>query len=77
MKSHETLFSRIRLYRDVYYTNKGEMNRIADRHYLALGDNTRNSEDSRSWGTVPQKNIVGTATVIWWPLPTLRPIRRE
>lgn len=35
---------------------------------LVLGDNTRNSRDSRYWGPVPRKNIVGKATRIYWPL---------
>ncbi|MFA5343537.1 MAG: signal peptidase I [Kiritimatiellia bacterium] len=36
--------------------------------YFVLGDNSRTSLDSRYWGPVPQKNIVGRATRIYWPL---------
>ena len=36
--------------------------------FLVLGDNTRNSRDSRYWGPVPRENIVGKATRIYWPL---------
>jgi len=35
--------------------------------YFVLGDNTRNSHDSRYWGAVPENNIIGRATRIYWP----------
>jgi len=36
--------------------------------YFVLGDNTTNSKDSRYWGAVPRKNIIGKVTRIYWPL---------
>ena len=35
--------------------------------YFMLGDNTRFSADSRLWGVVPRRNIVGRALVVFWP----------
>ncbi len=37
------------------------------REYVALGDNTTNSLDSRYWGPVRQFNIIGPATFALWP----------
>ena len=40
---------------------------IPENQYLAFGDNTMNSTDSRDWGTLPGKNIFGKPSFIYWP----------
>lgn len=40
--------------------------------YLALGDNATNSLDSRYWGKVPSKNLLGPATFVHWPFASPR-----
>lgn len=46
--------------------------KLGPTEYLALGDNSENSLDSRYWGTVPERNLLGPATFIHWPFTSPR-----
>jgi signal peptidase I len=40
---------------------------IPQGNYFMMGDNRGQSCDSRSWGTVPRKNIIGKVFMVYWP----------
>jgi signal peptidase I len=45
---------------------------ISEGYYFVMGDHRNNSSDSRHWGLVPKKYIIGKVQLRWWPLPTAR-----
>ena len=48
-------------------SNTCEAVTVPEGEVWVMGDNRRNSSDSRSFGTVPIENIIGRAWVVYWP----------
>jgi signal peptidase I len=42
--------------------------RVPAGHYYMMGDNRGDSDDSRYWGPVPQRYIIGVGFFTYWPL---------
>jgi signal peptidase I len=45
---------------------------IPEGYDFVMGDHRNNSSDSRHWGMVPKKYIIGKVQIRWWPVPTAR-----
>ena len=56
------------------YSVEGVVCRVPEGHYFMMGDNRDNSLDSRYWGFVPDRNIVGKAFFVWMNFGNLKRI---
>jgi len=67
--------------REIYYYNRGDFGKkeeaikVPEDAYYALGDNSISSRDSRYWGFMPKKYLIGKAFLIYWPPTRIRMLR--
>lgn len=53
-------------------TSANDVVQLGSDEYYAMGDNSFNSFDSRYWGPVPERTLLGPATVVYWPFTSPR-----
>jgi signal peptidase I len=56
------------------YNSQGIICKVPPGNYFMMGDNRDNSADSRYWGFVPDRNIIGRAFFIWMNFSSLKRI---
>jgi len=54
---------------------EGQSVTVPDDAYYVLGDNSVSSRDSRYWGFMPKKYLLGKAILIYWPPNRMRMVR--
>jgi signal peptidase I len=81
--AHESLFINgckvpYRPIKSIEHFNKGfgleKPYKVPANHIFIIGDNTTNSEDSRSFGAIPVSDVIGRVYKIYWPLGRIGPI---
>ena len=50
-----------------YLTTPEETFTVPSHAFFAMGDNSYNSSDSRYWGIVPERNVIGRGYFVYWP----------
>lgn len=66
---------------NIYYYNRGNYGaeggvvKIPEGKYFMMGDNSGSSHDSRYWGFVDEKDLIGRARLLFWPLDRVRFIK--
>jgi signal peptidase I len=79
--------SHVGLYRDTYYTTQTDHDPrwgvngpvktfyVQPGHFMCMGDNSSESSDSRFWGLVPERLMLGRALLVYYPFTRGGPIR--
>ncbi len=68
-------FSRRYYYNRGDFAQEGQKITVPANSFFVMGDNSASSQDSRYWGFVPKRNILGNAILIYWPPNRIRLIK--
>lgn len=56
------------------FLSEGGSATLGSDEYFVMGDNRDHSSDSRTWGPIKRKDIVGRAWVVYWPPQDAGPV---
>lgn len=74
LESNET-FRNNTYYNQGMYGQEGQVVEVPAGQFFVLGDNSASSHDSRFWGFVPRRLVIGQALCIFWPITRWRVLR--
>jgi len=63
--------------RSVLFTSNFKVEEVSKGHVFVLGDNRRNSEDSRHIGEIKMTDIIGKPSIVYWPIKDLTLLNRD
>lgn len=75
VEGDNSFFSTAQYHNQGPYGQEDQTVQVPEGSYYVLGDNSLSSHDSRFWGFVDRKHVIGQAMVIFWPLPRWRVLR--
>jgi signal peptidase I len=68
-------FNKVFYYNRGDYGLEGEVLKVPKDSYFALGDNSASSKDSRYWGFLDDKYLIGKAVLVYWPLDRIKMLK--
>ncbi len=57
------------------FMREGEAVTVPDEQFIVMGDNRPFSSDSREWGLLKRKNIIGKSFFVYWPVNSMRTVK--
>lgn len=73
--SQPAVFQEVVYYNRGPYGQAGQPVKVPAGHYFCLGDNSGSSRDSRYWGFLPERYLIGRAFLVYWPPKRVRRLK--